>query len=145
MQQRISCWIVLALAAVGAQAADLYKWTDADGVVNYSDSEPPAQVKATKLHVAGTKTAGESGAAAGDDAEAGASAPKAEAPGGTLVSNVQSAERRCEQARANLEVLQGKLAVGMDASGTGKPEPLDDKQRQVQIATAQTVIATYCK
>ncbi len=143
--QRMSLWIVLALAAAGVQAADLYKWTDAGGVVHYADSEPPAPIKSTKVHVAGTKTAGAPDAAANDADEPEAAAAKANTPGGALASNVQSAARRCEQARANLEVLQGKLDVGMDISGTGKPQPLDDKQRQVQIATAQTVIATYCK
>ena len=142
--QRMSLWIVLALAAAGVQASDLYKWTDADGVVHYSDSEPPAPVKATKMHVAGTKTAGAADAAA-NDADDETAAAKPEAAGGTLASSVQSAERRCEQARANLEVLQSKLTVGMDASGTGKAEMLDDKQRQVEVARAQTVIATYCK
>jgi len=143
--QRISLWIVLALAAAAVQAAEMYKWTDAAGVVHYSDSEPPAQVKASKVHVAGTKTAGASDAAANDADEPEAAAAKAVAADDTLASKVQSAERRCEQARANLEVLQGKFTVGMDISGTGKAEPLDDKQRQAQIAAAQTVIATYCK
>ena len=143
--QRIALWIVLALAAAGLQAADLYKWTDADGVVHYSDTEPPASVKSVKMHVAGTKTAAETDAAANDAAEAAASATKVEAQAGTLASSVQSAERRCEQARANLEVLQGKLAVGMDTSDTGKPEVLDDKQRQAEVARSQSIIATYCK
>jgi hypothetical protein len=143
--QRISLWIALMLATAGVQAADLYKWTDVDGVVHYSDSEPPAQVKATKMHVAGTKTAGDTDAAANDANDAGAAATKVETPVGTLASSVQSAERRCAQARANLEVLQSKLTVGMDTSGTGKAEMLDDKQRQAEVAKAQTVIATYCK
>jgi len=55
------------------------------------------------------------------------------------------AERRCADARNNLELLQSKYTVGLDPQGTGKPEILDDQARQAQIARAQTLIATDCK
>ena len=58
---------------------------------------------------------------------------------------MQSAARRCSEARNNLEVLQSKFAVGFDAQGNGKPEVLDEQGRKMQIARAQTLIATYCK
>src|SRR5271168_3012742 len=39
-------WIVLAcLAAFAGQAAVIYKWTDADGVVHYSDQSVPGAEK----------------------------------------------------------------------------------------------------
>src|SRR5579863_283786 len=48
-------WIVLAgLAAFGGQAAVVYKWTDADGVVHYSDQPVPG---AEKIYTAGGSSA----------------------------------------------------------------------------------------
>jgi hypothetical protein len=140
--QRKSLIIALALAAGSAQAADVYKWTDAAGIVHYSDTEPPSSQKSEIVHLNGT--APTTAAAAANDADEGGEAA-AKMPPGQLASAVQSAEKRCEQARANLEVLQSKFAVGMDTSGTGKPEVLDDNTRKAQIASAQTIIATYCQ
>jgi hypothetical protein len=55
-------WIVLAaLAAFAGQAAVVYKWTDADGVIHYSDQPVPG---AEKIFTAGSPTAGGKAASA---------------------------------------------------------------------------------
>src|ERR1700722_8404525 len=49
-------WIVLAaLAAFAGQAAVVYKWTDSDGVVHYSDQPVPG---AEKITTAGSASSG---------------------------------------------------------------------------------------
>lgn len=49
-------WIVLAsLAAFAGHAAVIYKWTDADGVIHYSDQSVPG---AEKIYVSGPATNG---------------------------------------------------------------------------------------
>jgi hypothetical protein len=49
-------WIVLAsLAAFAGQAAVVYKWTDSDGVIHFSDQPVPG---AEKITTAGSPTAG---------------------------------------------------------------------------------------
>jgi hypothetical protein len=49
-------WIVLAsLAAFAGQAAVVYKWTDSDGVIHFSDQPVPG---AEKIFTAGSPTAG---------------------------------------------------------------------------------------
>jgi hypothetical protein len=45
MHPRILCFVLGALAAFGASAAVVYKWTDADGVVHYSDQPVPGAEK----------------------------------------------------------------------------------------------------
>lgn len=140
-----SLWLVLVLASVPAAAADVYKWIDAGGVVHYSDTEPTPELKAQRLHLAGMSTSDVKAGATDPSDPANAPAGPDNAREGTQVSSVQSAERRCSDARNNLEVLQSKFAVGFDAQGNGKPEVLDDQGRQLQIARAQTTIATYCK
>jgi len=140
--------IVLVTGSMAAAAADVYKWTDAAGVVHYSDTEPAAQVNAQKLHLFGAATSevapGATGGANAAEESGEDAAAKTKLPG-TLASAVQSAEKRCDQARTNLELLQSKFTVGLDSGGTGKAEVLDDQARQAQIAAAQTLIATYCK
>lgn len=51
LQRRVACFpVALALALPGAGvAADMYRWVDANGVVNYSNVPPPAHVKATRI------------------------------------------------------------------------------------------------
>jgi hypothetical protein len=139
-------FVTLLVTMAAAQAADVYRWVDAKGGVHYSDAPPPPEAKAELVHLRGTgSTTGvavpisDEPAKADDSEEAGEKKPP-----GTLASSVQSAEKRCADARANLEVLQRSGPVGID-SGNGKPQPLDDKARQRQIGNAQTIIATYCK
>jgi len=141
-------WMLIALLGTmaAAQAADAYRWVDANGVVHYSDAPPPVEAKAELVHLPGTvKAAGAAVPVTDEPAKADDSEePGEKKPPGVLASSVQSAEKRCADARANLEVLQRSGPVGMD-TGTGKPQPLDDNARQRQIGNAQTIIATYCK
>lgn len=140
-------WVLIALlgSVLAAQAADAYKWVDANGVMHYSDTAPPPETQAQLVHLTGTGGTTAPAAIEDDTAntdESGGAAAKK--PPGTLASSVVSAEKHCADARANLEVLQRSGPVGFN-TGTGKPQPLDDNARQRQIANAQTIIATYCK
>ncbi|HET7776971.1 MAG TPA: DUF4124 domain-containing protein [Rudaea sp.] len=145
--KRLCLFFALAGTVAAAQAAEAYRWVDANGVVHYSDVTPPAETKAELVHLRGTgsSTTGaavsipEEPAKADDSKE-----PGEKKPPGTLANSVQSAEKRCADARANLEVLQRNGPVGMD-TGAAKPQPLDDATRQRQIGSAQAIIATYCK
>jgi hypothetical protein len=141
-------WLFIAAVgtAAAAQAADAYRWVDANGVVHYSDVTPPPESKAELVHLRGAgSTSGATVSSSNEPAKADDSKePGEKQPPGTLASSVQSAEKRCADARASLEVLQRNGPVGMD-TGAGKPQPLDDATRQRQIGNAQTIIATYCK
>ena len=130
--------IALVCAGAAASAADVYKWTDKDGIVHYSDQEPPAGIKSEKVHVA---SAAKPAAAAANDADEAATPPSA-APPGVLATATQIAQKRCEQARANLAVLRGNTAVGLD-DGSGKA--LDDKARADRVAREQSTIEQYCR
>jgi hypothetical protein len=59
--------VLAGLAAFGAQAAVVYKWTDADGVVHYSDQSVPG---AEKIYTAGGTSASASGASAASNSPA---------------------------------------------------------------------------
>jgi hypothetical protein len=137
-------WLFIALAGTvaAAQAADAYRWVDAKGGVHYSDAPPPVEFRlnsclpgtasrrrARQCHAGRTRQGGRFGEPARRAGHA---------------CQFGATPKRCEDARANLEVLQRSGPVGMD-TGTGKPQPLDDAARQRQIGNAQTIIATYCK
>jgi hypothetical protein len=132
--------ILAAIASSSALAAEVYKWTDAAGVVHYSDTKPPDDAKAQLLTLTSTTTTESDAVAAEPEPE-----PEEKPADGALAGSPQRAELRCEQARSNLELLQSKYTVGLDTGAGGQAQVLDDAQRQRQIASAQTLIATYCK
>ena len=136
----------LACAAASAGAADkqqVYKWTDANGVVHFSDAPPPNDTKNVQsLHLAG----GMATAAASPtedkpkDATGAAAAPASATPSSTPPDEATL----CKQSRDNLELLQGKTPVGITGAD-GKAVVLDDKARDAQIANAKLAISRFCK
>jgi hypothetical protein len=133
----IAIWSVAGVAA----AADVYKWTDAGGVVHYSDAQPPDATNAQTVHLVGPVTT-QAASAATAPPETGDAA--ASAPANPVVTGAALPQLRCDQARKNLEVLQSAGAVGHD-DGTGKPQALSNAARDAEIAEAQAVIARNCK
>src|SRR5271170_7528218 len=72
-------WIVLGcLVAFAGQAAVIYKWTDSDGVVHYSDQPVPG---AEKIYTTSNSTPTAAAASAGrSNADPDAAAPSAKKP-----------------------------------------------------------------
>ena len=140
---RIVILLAMACAAASVSAADkqqVYKWTDANGVVHFSDAPPPQDTKDVQsLHLAGGTTTAATDQAPKEAATAGPVAAGAAAP-----PNATDDATLCKQARANLELLQGKTPVGI-AGADGKAEVLDDRGRQAQIDNAKRSISRFCK
>ncbi len=112
--------IALLLACASAQAADVYKWTDAAGVVQYTELEPPANVKAVKMHLVGTaSTAASADITAEEDASGSQTAQKPE-QGDKLLTATEGVKARCERARADLELLQGSAPVGLNTGDSSE-------------------------
>jgi hypothetical protein len=138
----------LCLSATTAFAAQsqVYKWTDAQGVVHYSDAPPPtSQPNVQQVRVSG----GDRPHAVEGDATADVPASK---PADAISDNAtaqaatpeNSHDKDCANARSNLELLQSKFQVSV-AGSDGKAVALDDKARQAQIADMNAQIATFCK
>jgi hypothetical protein len=135
----------LPVAAAFAAQSQVYKWTDAQGVVHYSDAPPPtSQANVQQVRISG----GDRPRAIEGDADATASKPADAAPPETKVAEAappaNSHDKDCANARSNLELLQSKFQVSV-AGSDGKAVALDDKARQAQIADMNAQIATYCK
>lgn len=136
----------LALTAVStafAAGGQVYKWTDAQGVVHYSDAPPPTtQANVQTVRVTGGDRPHDVPASA--PAEANAAQPGQNQVAQNTPPAAADHSKDCATARSNLELLQSKFQVNVTDSN-GKAVPLDDKNRQVQIADMNAQISLYCK
>jgi hypothetical protein len=99
-------WILVAcLAAFAGRAAVIYKWTDANGVVHYSDQSVPG---AEKIY-----TAGPAGSAASSSARANQNppAPKPSAPAGLNYTQLSITSPTPEQTFFADEAISVHLAL----------------------------------
>ena len=141
--------VLLALSCfmIGAYAADqqVYKWTDASGVVHFSDAPPPKDAKDVQLmRVSGSdrprNVESSSNSEPGSNPEGGNGGTPAAAPVDPKDANAKA----CATARNNLEILNSKMPVSVTGPD-GKALPLDDKARAAQIAAANANVELYCK
>ncbi len=138
----------LALAATAAQTDQVYKWTDASGIIHYTDQPPPQGTKFDKVSLDGGNGRADQDAAKASAVPTPAPATTTSAatePAANAGTPAQQVAKACEQARARLEILQSKFPVTEDAKGDGKPQALDDATRQSEVAKAQAAVAAYCK
>ena len=142
--------ILLATATVAAQ---VYKWVDKDGKIQYSDTPPPAsatKAEAKKVDtspVAAATTAPPAKALqdrAKDydkrQADAAEKAKKAELDQKNAAINASN----CSDARNGLRELETGRPVTR-ATETGAREYLDDEARQAEMAKARKSVADFCK
>lgn len=139
-------WLLLVLLAVGlpaaVAAAEMYTWTDANGVKHFSDSPPPASVtKSQKLKLKGGVTTGDEADEAQKDKD-----PTAKSGGPALAAAAgyapEDIKRNCEVARKTQTMLEAqKPAVDSE----GFPVDLESaKARQTQIDKAAQQIKLFC-
>lgn len=134
-------WLLFALMAVGlpAAAADMYSWTDANGVKHFSDSPPPANVtKSQKLKVKGGITS------AAEDPEQSDQATKSSGPALAAAAGYspEDIKRNCDVARKNLSVLDAqKPSLNADGSPTDAEA---SKNHQAQVDKANQQIKLFC-
>ena len=118
--------VAAVLASGVAAAAELYKWTDSKGVVHYSDTPPPKGGEAPqRLRLNGTESPTKPDPAAEQKAETEAG-KAAEATPTTLPDTPENRKRFCEQAQAQLDLLQSKFQV---ARRCGNRQPSADAAR----------------
>ena len=127
-----------------ATAQAVYRWTDAEGNVRYSDRPPqvgtPYESRRLQEGWRGTPT----------EAEASPSAPEQEPGSSPLVPDsvasapqaVRNAEY-CQQARENLWQLNHHARIRM-LGEDGEYRFLDEEEKQAQRARAQQVIDANC-
>ncbi|AWH39164.1 DUF4124 domain-containing protein [Stenotrophomonas sp. ZAC14D1_NAIMI4_6] len=112
---------LLLLASANAVAGPVYKWKDAKGVTQYSETPPAGAKYETREQARGTQPAAPAAAEA---------APVPE---------------QCSTARANVTLLAGTGPVMQDTDGDGKADTaLTPEQRSAQKGLAEAAIKAYC-
>lgn len=167
--KRLSLAATLVLFAALPASAQIYKWLDKNGKVQYSDTPPPSNIKAETLRAhssapsapaasAATTGANKDGTAK-DAAKAGAKTPaeqeqafrkrqleasKAQEAGDRKQAQAQEQAERCRRATAAVNALQlGGRQQQIDSRG--ERVFLDERQIALELAKAREEAATACK
>lgn len=138
-------WMILSTAlwlAIGscAQAAQVYKWVDAQGVTHY-DSAPPTGQQTEKVDIQKPPLAGSV-----------ATQPAPENPQAAIDAKVRQqakageAKRKanCEIIRTNLAKLKTYERIREPAEGGDGYKRLSEQERQARIDETEKMIAEYC-
>ncbi len=148
---------LFALAVLAAPAqAQLYKWVDSNGRVQYSDRKPsdgkPSQDVKNTVSAIGSQT-GEAGAASGGKsaAEQDKEFQKRRQEQGEAQQKQQQAaseqkqnSENCEAARRNLAAIQSGTRI-QRYNEKGEVSYLDDADRPRAIERNQQLVETNCK
>jgi hypothetical protein len=130
-------WALLMLLWVPlAEAQQVYKWTDAQGTVHYSEQKPAAQAKVLILkHDASAET----------PEQAVAEAARAQAEGRPALDRAEQAQRTrmCAKARDNLKLLDSP-AIVLGSADPHTATQLSGEQREAARDEARQQIRTYC-
>lgn len=135
----------LLLASTAAGGADVYKWTDDDGEVHFSD-KPAAGRKTEKLHI-DTRT-DEATAKRLQQFEATAEAnqrrrEQAEAEAAEAAREKERIEAYCRESRARYEQLKNARRPQY-VNEQGEREFIDEAQREEWLKAAQAEIDKHC-
>jgi predicted flap endonuclease-1-like 5' DNA nuclease len=122
--------------------AQVYKWTDSQGIVHYSQTAPATGVDFKKITTAASNAAAtpepaqeSQPAPARTQAAAAASQPIADTPA--------NRKTLCDSLQANLTMLKGTGPVVLQQDG--KSTALDDTQRRQQITADEAQYEQYCQ
>ena len=161
--KRLSVAISLAMCVALPASAQMYKWVDSDGKVQYSDKPPPSNIKTEKLRepARAASTPAASDAKGGTPKDAAKAGPKtaaeqeqafrkrqldaAKAQEEEAKKQAQARDRaeNCKRAKAALANLQiGGRQMRIDEKG--ERVFLDDQQIVQETAKAQQEAAAAC-
>lgn len=124
------------IAYSGQMFAAMYKWTDEQGNVHYTQTPPPDREVQKILAPRPVDTPPEANQPAADKPAAGAT------PRPPSEEDIRIKKQNCETARSNLDIYQNAPRIrNEDGSITGWTE----KERAEKIKESQEQIKKYCK
>ena len=137
----------LCLAFAGPVAAAMYKWTDADGNVHYSQTPPPSGQAEEMAPPPPSPLSPEEAEKRREQSRRslfGEDKPEEKAPegGNRQADNNPAREKACEAARQNLQTLKTSRRV-RDADGN--VTVLDDAEREARMAETRAQIEQLCE
>ncbi len=145
-------FLVLGALAFAAHAhADLYKWTDAQGKVHYTDQPPALNSQPIKHSTAGqaettTKATQSLDAKEQDYQKRRKDADDARAKADKEAEQARIARENCDKARANLSALQNSNSTRVfTTNAAGQRIYMDDAARANALANSQKSVSEFCK
>ena len=143
----LSLTLLCMMASAYAAPAQVYKWTDANGVVHYSDAPPPLSTpKVETMHVRGDDRAhaAESADAGSGDKPKDATLVNAPPLNAAVPNTPDNRAKACQTERNNLALLQSNAPVNV-IGADGKTQPVEDSGRQARIEGVKDRIALFCQ
>jgi hypothetical protein len=141
--------VLICTSASAIAAQQVYSWTDANGVKHFTDSPPPPNVNAQKIHVRGSVTSEDAAPAASpaDEEPAPNSPPPAQTQkiSSALADSPENRAKQCQTAKSNVQILQGSYPVSAPPGADGKAQVLDEKGRKDAVARANEQVTFYCR
>lgn len=155
MNRKLLLLVVLCVAAcvlaanAFAAKAQVYKWIDSAGVVHYADAPPPRgtpNVQTVRVSSSGdqVQAPAEENSESGSQQAAAAPANPAASTSNAIADAAKVMAKNCATARSNLDLLNSHYPVSTTGPD-GKPQKVDDTERQAKIADAQAEIKLYCR
>lgn len=140
---------LVALAFTTHSHAELYKWTDGQGKVNYSDQPPTVNAQTIKNSAVGqakTTTQATQSLDAQDQAyqKRRKEAEDARAKAEKEAEQARVQRENCTKARKNLSTLQNTPRV-YTTNAAGQRTYMDDSARAGALANSQKAVSDFCK
>ncbi len=136
----IASAFILALFSLSAQAK-IYRWTDTNGVVHFSQLPPPG-VKAKAIGEKPISTL--SGANQTPSRHAGQASGPPQTGSKTAPTSAKASPADCKTARKNLTVLQSGQRLKL-VLPDGKTEWLNQQEREKHLKQTRDFLQQYCK
>jgi len=138
-----------ALAFTGHAHAELYKWTDGQGKVHYSDQPPTVSAQTIKVPQPGQTEATTQAAQSLNDQDQAYQKRREEAEQARVKSEKEAEQARiqrenCVKARNNLSTLQNTPRV-YTTNAAGQRTYMDDAARANALANTQKAVSDFCK
>jgi Domain of unknown function (DUF4124) len=136
--------LTLLLCANSLYAEEMYRWVDADGNMQYTQTPPPAGINAEVKEIKGPSSAAAEGRSQAKSEEktdeTAATEDKDDAEKMMAEKNAN-----CQKSMQDLQVLESKSeVVTLDSDNPSKAVSMDEKTRKQRIATEKAYIKTYC-
>ena len=138
----ISAILVILYSPLGF-ATDIYTWVDDNGVTHYSQ-QPPAGKQAKTLNSQAIEP-GKIGTVAPVQREEKPELSNAEQDAAAIKARDQAqAQKLCDSAKFNLDVLQTHTRLQRKDDKTGEPVRMTEEERQTAIKEQQERIRLFC-
>ncbi|GLQ50197.1 DUF4124 domain-containing protein [Dyella flava] len=141
--RRLPIALVLLLVAPLA-TAQVYKWTDAQGITHFSETPPPGNTKYSQVSVAtGTEAPASSGSSAASTSSSSTDSSQSSSNNAQTPDTPENRAKLCASLKANIATLQGAGPVVMQGAG-GQQQLLNADQRKQQLDAGQSTYQQYC-